>query len=980
MRRFTFFLFYSVFGLMVGGALLAVPAMPGFAKFVQPDGSSVTIQLVGDENLSYVYSQDGYTLLHKDGCYYYAMHNQAGDLVPSNVVARDVKNKSTDVAFLQDISKGLAYSEAQLASRRVKRIPFEKESGLKASGIQSTSFPTKGKLKLLLILVNFSDTQVTYSQDDFNDYMNKEGFNGKGSFRDYYLENSYDQLDIQTTVTRWVTVSKPHKYYGENDDAKAYELLVEAINILDEEINFKDFDNNNDGVVDGIAMIHQGQGEEFTGSDPNNIWSHSWDLGSALKPASAPKRDGVFIKSYTIQPEIMAGKGNTAMSTIGVMCHEFGHNLGAPDYYDTSKYGSNNGTGQWDLMASGSWNGLSGDRPAHHNPYQKAEYGWLSLKDLPENGSVVLKPVMDKPDVYKINTATPGEFFVLENRQRKGVFEAVLPGSGMVIYHVDENFIRQKYFGNKINVGNHQGLYPIVASGVMSNPNTRACPFPGSNNVTAFTDATSPASLSWSGEYTLRPLTNIAKSGEDITFSVATVVPACVAPVNVQASLQGLNKVNINWSAGEDVFYNNYNVYRDGVLVAEGISAMEYIDASAPVGINTYAISNVSNNGGSESERVETRVYCAPAAYYQAYEPVATVSQASVVLSWKNPVVLYDGFEDMTPFIVDPPSANGWSYIDGDLDWTYGFSESYSNNGVATSFVCFNPQMTEPAITDPYAQPFRGSQYMASFSAASFMTTTDDWLISKKLELDKPHRLVFYAKGHMEKFGKEEINVGVSKTENNSSDFEFINGNVPILLNEQWTRYEFTIPADAKYFAIHCQTSAVYLTMVDELTLLAHGDGDQMIDLKADVYPASQITGFNIYRNNTLVFANVQGLTVTDVVPMRGSYEYTIETLVEDKKPFARVTLPVNIKETAVEQPSVGQGEVVLYPNPASGRFSVRCEGHRFVSLDLYNIAGNLVLSSSNNNGINIAGLPVGYYIVKVKTDQGQFVKRLRVK
>ena len=87
---------------------------------------------------------------------------------------------------------------------------------------------------------------------------------------------------------------------------------------------------------------------------------------------------------------------------------------------------------------------------------------------------------------------------------------------------------------------------------------------------------------------------------------------------------------------------------------------------------------------------------------------------------------------------------------------------------------------------------------------------------------------------------------------------------------------------------------------------------------------------------------------MTDVVPVRGSYEYIIESLVGSAKiPMARVTVPVFIKETAVETPLVAQNGVVLFPNPAKGQFSVRCDGHQMESVDVYNIAGNLVVSST---------------------------------
>ena len=78
------------------------------------------------------------------------------------------------------------------------------------------------------------------------------------------------------------------------------------------------------------------------------------------------------------------------------------------------------------------------------------------------------------------------------------------------------------------------------------------------------------------------------------------------------------------------------------------------------------------------------------------------------------------------------------------------------------------------------------------------------------------------------------MNVGISKTSKNSSDFVFINGSTPILLNQDWTRYEFAIPADTKYFAIHCQSTDIFVTMVDELSLLVK----RVFCTTADVYQA----------------------------------------------------------------------------------------------------------------------------------------------
>src|SRR3954454_9559370 len=71
---------------------------------------------------------------------------------------------------------------------------------------------------------------------------------------------------------------------------------------------------------------------------------------------------------------------------MGVFAHEFGHDLGLPDYYDTS-YGSENSTGFWSLMSSGSWGSYAedpsiGTSPMHMDAYAKQYLGWLDLKTL----------------------------------------------------------------------------------------------------------------------------------------------------------------------------------------------------------------------------------------------------------------------------------------------------------------------------------------------------------------------------------------------------------------------------------------------------------------------------------------------------------------------------------------------------------------------------------------------------------------------
>lgn len=308
-----------------------------------------------------------------------------------------------------------------------------------------------------MLLVNFADTQTTFGRDDFDAMMNTANYQNTGSFRDFYLENSYGQLDIQTTVVGWIQLSKNKNMYSTENMT---ELISEALTLVQDEIDFSQFDNNGDGELDGLSIIHQGTGQEVTGST-QDIWSHSGELYDTWV-------DGIRVRTYTIQPELLYNVPMLSMMTVGVFCHEFGHNLGAPDFYDVDyeQNGSYVGTGEWDLMGGGAWGtyGRSGDSPCHYTMWQKIQFGWVTPTVLSESQTIDnMQAVTDGPVAYVINTMRDGDYFVLENRQKSG-FDRSLPGHGLVIYHADESRIAPRVNLNKVNSSSEQGLYTVCAS------------------------------------------------------------------------------------------------------------------------------------------------------------------------------------------------------------------------------------------------------------------------------------------------------------------------------------------------------------------------------------------------------------------------------------------------------------------------------------------------------------------------------------
>jgi M6 family metalloprotease-like protein len=488
-----------------------VQANPNLADIEQPDGSPLSVVAAGDEVIHYTRTVDGYTLLQgEDGYYYYAELDSNGDLVISTQKAKHEKHRSnSEQKYLKKIQKYLAYSETQ---KKEKKNKWKKGNG-KPKGISAPqfgpiddAFPTTGNRNMLVILGQFSDWTFVKTNSDFNNLLNV----GSSSFKAFYQDNSYGALNVTTTVVGPYTINMTMSA-ADNNIRSYIAQLVDAAN--NDGVNFANFDNNNDGVMDSLYVIHAGYGEEYSGAPTYYIWSHSWDLSTYARTY-----DGVYISSYATSPELRNLSGST-ISSIGVICHEFGHNLGAPDYYDTDDTGSG-GTAwdlmKWDLMAGGSWNN-NGDTPAQHNMYTKWQFGWSNPTVISSAATLSLNDTSDNNEAYRVNTTTSNEFFILENRQQVG-WDAYLPGHGLLVFHIDGNMI-DGLSSNTVNANpSHQGVDIEEADNLRSTSNYTGDPFPGTANKTSFTDTTTPNSKSWAGANTNKPITGISEAGGVITF------------------------------------------------------------------------------------------------------------------------------------------------------------------------------------------------------------------------------------------------------------------------------------------------------------------------------------------------------------------------------------------------------------------------------------------------------------------------------
>ncbi|MDA3820424.1 MAG: M6 family metalloprotease domain-containing protein [Candidatus Delongbacteria bacterium] len=527
------------------GHCQGIPAYPGIINYTQPDGSIVDLFHFGDALVNWAQTRDGYTALkNQNGWACYAMKNHEGNMVCSDQPAHNPDHRSqSDVIFLRHIKKELRFSPEQ-----VSRIKSQHPLSAKKNHRMPGSLPTTGTQSIPVVLVNYSDTSNVFSAAQMTQPFQQSNYGGTGCIQEYFNEVSFGQLNLQFSFSNWLSLPQTHDYYG--IDANYGQFAWDAINAADPSVDFSQYDNDGDGIVEAVSIIHQGSGEEAS-YDTTDIWSHTWTLEEAGYSQAQRMFDGVEVNTYTVQAEDDA-MGN--LNQIGIMCHEIGHLLGAPDFYDTDYTAPDyRGTGFWDIQGDGSWNGTPmGSQPAHPNVFTKIYYyNWMEADELNSPVTVNMLPTMQEQQAYYFTTTTSNEYFLIENKMHNG-FDAGLPGQGLLIYHVDQDYIDNHFNSNDINATSHLGL-KIMDAGNNGNIDDDDCPFPGSSINQNFTDASTPSSLSWLGNPTNKPVTSITSNYSMVSFDFmggSGCVPPPLQCDSLAATSITDNSISLQWARG----------------------------------------------------------------------------------------------------------------------------------------------------------------------------------------------------------------------------------------------------------------------------------------------------------------------------------------------------------------------------------------------------------------------------------------------
>jgi immune inhibitor A len=260
---------------------------------------------------------------------------------------------------------------------------------------------------------NSTAWQEDYDQKHFQDlYFSEE--KGKQSLKKYYEKQSSGRYSVDGGVSDWVKVQWNEARYGSNycgqstcssvwdavrDGVNQWAADQEAAGKTPEQIKSElaqydlwdryDFDgdgnfNEADGYIDHFQIVHAGEDESAGGGAQGEdaIWAHRWyaygtnagKTGPADNKAGGTEigESGIWVGDYTVQPE---------NGGLGVFAHEYGHDLGMPDLYDTTGRGESS-VAFWSLMSSGSWLGEGkesiGDMPGDMTAWDKLQLGWLN--------------------------------------------------------------------------------------------------------------------------------------------------------------------------------------------------------------------------------------------------------------------------------------------------------------------------------------------------------------------------------------------------------------------------------------------------------------------------------------------------------------------------------------------------------------------------------------------------------------------------
>lgn len=529
-----------VTSLLISVAVWGVKVNPGPSVVTQSDGTKINIYAHGDANNHWYTTSDGVLLYHEGFDYYVAEIDAEGNLVPTTQLAHEMSSRSeAEKALVSKQNRKLFFDKS--VKRNVSRAPHKEPIA-----DDHTLFPHSGSPRAIVILAEFTDSVFKDADPKsvFEEYLNADVIsrtvgNGTvsrnyGSVKKYFTEMSFGAFTPQFDVYGPVQLSHNLKYYGEGKD-RMDRLIPEVCQLADQEIDFSQYDQNNDGKVDLVYIICASYSQSFTANSTDCIWPKS---GSAANYGKVKfgTYDGKDVYRFGIHTELNgyphAFPQPYRINGIGLFCHEFSHCMGLPDIYPTTvaaQAALNPAMEYWDLMDGGEYV-YNGYYPTEYTAWEREAMGWFTIDTLKttDKGRVTLENINSGGKAYRIineNSEEGKEYLILQYIENEG-WNTRLPGHGMLISHVDYDAYAFSLEDNSVNnTTGHSRFTIIPADGeyISFYDNDRSDdyyklsmagdPFPGTANTTEL------LTIPWyTGDDTSKPILNIVEENGKVSF------------------------------------------------------------------------------------------------------------------------------------------------------------------------------------------------------------------------------------------------------------------------------------------------------------------------------------------------------------------------------------------------------------------------------------------------------------------------------
>ncbi len=539
--------------------VVAAPARRQPFTHTQPDGTTITVKLQGDEFHHYYTTTDGdYVTLCDDGYFRYTVIDADNNLVAGNVVVG-----SSSPASIKSMRNSIAtrHSELQSAHRQLRAIKDDRSGMMRRAAQKAAS--SNNEVRGLIILVNFSDKSFVTDAEVYQKMMNNEGYTDSygsiGSARDYFIDQSYGAFNPSFDIVGPITLSRTMSYYGGNDrygqDQYPDVMISEACEIASQQglVDMSDYDLDNDGWVDLVYVIYAGYGENVGGVSTSAVWPHAWYIYQGA--GRTVQIDNVYLDAYACSSELAGGSGSQP-DGIGTFCHEYSHTLGLPDLYDID-YSGGVGMNNWSVMDQGCY-AMNGYVPISYTAFERYTCGWIELNELTEACTINMPDINnDKYAAYKISSSDNNQFITLETRTRKG-WDIGLPAEGMMITAID--YSASVWNDNAPNDNPSRQRVQLIPADNRWNESSMAgdlYPYNGNNSLTS---SSSPAMQVYTTTIYDKPITDITYSDGVSTFNFMGGGNAYInAPVATSAGNISPDNFTAYWSPVENA--SSYTLY-----------------------------------------------------------------------------------------------------------------------------------------------------------------------------------------------------------------------------------------------------------------------------------------------------------------------------------------------------------------------------------------------------------------------------------